>query len=91
MKVTVVKASWCPHCEEADRILSDLQVRDKYRDIPVEVIDEEKSPQEAAKYKYDKIPNFWVNNEMIFEGEPTEDLVKKALETAMRPKGSGGL
>ncbi len=92
MKVTLIKkASWCPLCEEAERILADLQTRDKYREIPVEILDEGKSPQEVARFQYSQLPNLWVGDQMIFEGQPSEELVRGALETALRPKGSGGL
>lgn len=92
MKVTLIKkASWCAQCEEAERILADLQTRDKYRDIPIEIIDEGKSPQAASGFQYQKLPNMWVGDQLIFEGEASEELVKEALETALRPKGSGGL
>ena len=56
---------------------------EKYRDIEIEIIDEDVSPKEAAAYQYRLVPNFWVGGEKALEGIPKIDSVQAVLDKAL--------
>lgn len=64
---------------------------DKYRDIEIEIIDEDLNPQEASAYQYRLVPNFWVGGEKALEGVPKLETVQAVLDKALEEEaGSGG-
>ncbi|PKK40632.1 hypothetical protein ABB02_00081 [Clostridiaceae bacterium JG1575] len=86
-EITYIKTSWCPYCKQADSILAVLRQKNKaYRDIPLRIIDEEESPQQAHHYSYRLVPNFWIGEEKLHEGVPSEAALREVLEAALDPK-----
>ncbi len=87
-KITYIKTSWCPYCRVAERMITKLQKKDeRYRDIEIEIIDEEANPEKASQYQYELVPNFWVNGKKVLEGVPKNDTVKAVLEAALEDTG----
>ena len=73
----------CPHCRRAKEMIAKLFERHpEYRDVPFVTVDEQKSPEEAEKYDYYYVPTFFVGDEKIMEGVPTEEAVERAFRTA---------
>lgn len=82
-KVTYIKTSWCPYCHKADKMLADLKANvERYRDVEIEIIDEDQNPQEAARYDYRLVPNFWVDGKKVLEGVPRIETVRTVLDLA---------
>lgn len=73
----------CPHCKRAEEMITNLCTsHPEYKKVPIVKIDETKEPELAAKYDYYLVPTFFVGEEKIAEGVPTEEGVEKAFKTA---------
>ncbi len=73
----------CPHCKRAAEMISELFERHpEYKEVPFVTIDEKKEPAVAESYDYYYVPTFFVGDEKIAEGVPTEEGVEKAFSTA---------
>ena len=83
--VTMFITDWCPHCDRAKMWIEELkQENPKYKDIKVEIVDEEKHPGISKKYDYYYVPTYYVEDNKIFEGGTTKDIVRKVFEEAMK-------
>lgn len=82
--ITYIKTAWCPYCAQADRFLEKLRAdKPAYRDLAIEVIDEDQDPAKAGEYDYRLVPNFWVDGEKVMEGIPTQALIRQVLDQAL--------
>lgn len=84
-KLYMVITSWCPYCKKSLMWMEELMTEnEEYKDLEIEVIDEEVSPTLASKYTYELVPNFHLNGEKIYEGAATrsdiEEVMKKTYE-----------
>lgn len=74
----------CPHSLLALSCLKDLQSREPYSKVKVELIDELSHPALAEKYDYYYVPTFYVGDKKVHEGHAecrdVEAVLKKALE-----------
>ena len=85
-KVTMFTMESCPYCREALRFIEELYKRDKrYRDIPIEKIDEIKHPEIANKYDYYYVPTFYVGERKAHEGAASLQAVKRVFDEALKP------
>lgn len=83
-KIIYIKTAWCPYCSLADKMIDkQMKKNEKYREIDIEVIDEEVNPEKASQYQYELVPNFWVNGRKILEGVPKMETVKAVLDAAL--------
>lgn len=83
--VTVLITDWCPHCKRAINWIEEVkQENPQYKDIKVEIIDEEKMPAKAKQYDYYYVPTYYVGNRKAFEGGTTKDIVCKVFEEASK-------
>lgn len=81
--ITVFITEWCPHCKRAIKWIDEVkQENPKYKDIKVDIIDEEKNPEVARKYNYHYVPTYYIGNRKVFEGGTTKDVVRKVFEEA---------
>ena len=82
-KLYLVIASWCPYCQRTLKWIDELiNENEKYKDLQIEVIDEEQNPQEAAKYSYKLVPNIHLQGKKIFEGAAVKEDIIEALDKA---------
>lgn len=89
-KLYMVITSWCPYCQRSLKWMENMMMEDeKYRDLEIEVIDEEQNPKAASKYTYELVPNFHLNDEKIFEGAATEKDVREVMEKAYKAQHGG--
>jgi glutaredoxin len=83
--ITVFITDWCPHCKRAATWIEEVKKENpQYKDIKVEIIDEEKHPEISQKYDYYYVPTYYVENQKIYEGGTTKDIVLKAFEEASK-------
>lgn len=76
---------WCPHCTKAKTWIEEVRLENpKYKDIKVEIIDEEKHPEISKEYDYYYVPTYYVENNKIYEGGTTKDIVRKVFEEASK-------
>jgi glutaredoxin len=82
--VNMFVTSWCPYCRKAYAMMEDLRKEDpKYRNVVVNIIDEEKDPDTAKKYDYYYVPTYFVNGEKVHEGVPTREIVRSVFDKAL--------
>lgn len=75
----------CPYCRQALLWMQELRQEDaRLAEVPVEVVDEAVHPDLADAYPYYYVPSFFLGREKLFEGVPTKETVRAALEAAMR-------
>lgn len=83
--ITVLITDWCPHCKRAINWIDEVkQENPQYKEIKVEIIDEEKMPAIAKQYDYYYVPTYYVGNHKAFEGGTTKDIVRKVFEEASK-------
>ncbi len=81
--ITVLITDWCPHCKRAINWIDEVkQENPQYKEIKVEIIDEEKTPEIAKKFDYYYVPTYFVGNRKAFEGGTTKEIVQKVFEEA---------
>ena len=78
------KMAGCPYCREADRFLEELKGENPaYRDIPMQVVFEEREPELAGQYDYYYVPTFYVDGVKRHEGALTRQKLKAVLDEAL--------
>ena len=83
-KVTMFIIASCPYCREAMCFIDELYKTDKrYRDVPLEQIDERKHPEIANKYDYYYVPTFYVGEKKAHEGASSLQAVKRVFDEAL--------
>lgn len=81
--IVVLITDWCPHSQRAIHWIDEVKEENpKYKDVKIEIIDEEKSPTIAEQYDYYYVPTYYVGDRKIFEGGTTKDIVRKVFEEA---------
>lgn len=82
--VFVLVTSWCPHCRRALSWIDELKKENpSYSKIEIKIIDEEREPEAARKYDYYYVPTFYVDDDKIFEGVPSKEIIKNVFEKAL--------
>lgn len=79
----------CPHCKKAFEMMEQLkQQHPEYKQVEIEVIEEEQEPEKTEGYDYWYVPTFFVGDEKIMEGVPKIELVEKMFQTALADEPS---
>ena len=85
-KITLFVIASCPYCREALRYMDQLYKTDeRYRDIPIEKIDENQHPEIASQYDYYYVPTFYVGERKVHEGASKPEDVKRVFDEALKP------
>ncbi len=75
--ITMFETSWCPHCKQAHKFMDELMNENpRYKDLKIQIIDEELEPEVANSYDYYYVPTYYLDSEKVHEGVPN----KKAIE-----------
>ena len=83
-KITMFVVENCPYCREALRFIDELYKTDKrYRDVPLEKIDENHHPEIANKYDYYYVPTFYIGEKKAHEGAASLKIVKRVFDEAL--------
>ena len=83
--LTFFYLSSCPYCRQADLMIAKFKSSaPEYAEVPIEKIEERQHPEVAEQYDYYYVPCFFLGKEKLFEGVPSEEEIKKVLDTAVR-------
>ena len=83
-KLTYFKLASCPYCRECDRFIEQLRGEyPAYRDIEIEIIDEDRQPDIAEKFDYYYVPTFFIGSKKLHEGASTKEKIKAVLDAAL--------
>lgn len=56
----------------------------QYREIEIQVIEEEQHQEIAAQYDYYYVPCYFIGKRKLFEGVPTPEHIRAVLEAALQ-------
>ncbi len=89
-KITMFHIQECRYCDFAKKAIVELREEEPmYRDIEIEMIDEDEHPEIIANYDYQAVPTFFIDQDKIFEAAlfmPYETIkggVKLAFDKAL--------
>ncbi|MBC8570350.1 glutaredoxin family protein [Zongyangia hominis] len=83
-KVKMMILDSCPYCHQAFAMMERLCAEhEEYREVDVEVIEESKEPEKIKGYHYWYVPTFFVGEEKVHEGVPTEEKVEAVYRAAL--------
>lgn len=83
-KITMFTMAGCRYCHEALRYIEELYKSDeRYRDIPLEKIDENEHPDIADRYDYYFVPTFYVGGKKMHEGAANLQAVRRVFDLAL--------
>ena len=84
-KLTMFVLEDCPYCKQAFAIQEQLcRQEPRYREIEIQVIEEEQHKDIAAQYDYYYVPWCCIGKQKLFEGVPTPEIIRNVLETALQ-------
>lgn len=73
MKLNMFMLTHCPYCKRASRIIDELKESNpKYKEIEIEMINEENDPR-ASQYDYYYVPTFFLGEEKLYEASKADD------------------
>ncbi len=82
--IIMFETSWCPHCRQAHKFMDELMHENpKYKELDIQVIDEELQPEIAKKFNYYYVPTYYLESEKIHEGVPNKDVIHTLFENAL--------
>lgn len=73
----------CPHSIRALNCLKELQGREPYSKVHVELVDELSRPDYADKFDYYYVPTFYVDGKKVHEGHAECSDVERVLKMAL--------
>lgn len=77
----------CPHCIRARKWIEELcQEDEKYKAIPLEIIDEAKDVEQANEYDYYYVPTFYDGHNKVHEGVASKEKIKKIFDNYLEEK-----
>ena len=84
-KLTMFVLEDCPYCKQAFAIQEQLcRQEPRYREIEIQVIEEEQHKDIAAQYDYYYVPCYFIGKQKLFEGVPTPKIIRNVLEAALQ-------
>ena len=82
--VKMMMLSTCPHCKKAFEMLDELKKEHpEYRDVEIEVIDEQQEEEKTKGYDYWYVPTFFVDDQKLHEGVPSIAAIEAVLKAAI--------
>lgn len=76
--------SWCPYCKKALSWMKELEAENPaYKDINIKIVDEEEETEIARKFDYYYVPTYFLNEEKLFEGVPTKEIIKGVYDKSL--------
>ena len=75
----------CPHCKKAFSLMEEIcREYPEYKAVKMEIIDERKQPDYAAKFDYYYVPTFYVGGVKMHEGSPTKEALLNIYAEAVK-------
>ncbi|MBR2540071.1 MAG: glutaredoxin [Mogibacterium sp.] len=89
-KITMFHIQECKYCDFAKKAIEELRAQHpEYRDVEIEMIDENAHPEIVENYDYWSVPSLFIGHDKIFEAalfmpyETVRDGVKLAFDTVL--------
>ncbi len=84
-EITLFYQEGCPHCQNARKMMEQIKkAHPEYGQITVKMVDEIKEPGLADQYDYFLVPTFYVGQEKLHEGVPTQEAVEAVFAAALK-------
>ena len=75
----------CPHCIRARNWMKDLYKENpKYKDIPIEIINEAIEVDLANSYDYYYVPTFFDGDQKLHEGVASKQIIQDIFDNYLR-------
>ncbi len=69
-KVTMFYLATCPYCRKAEQAILELtEEHPEYKEIEIEMIEEEMYPERTKGYDYWYVPTFFIGKEKLYEAQ----------------------
>ena len=88
-KITYFHLPSCPYCKNANKAIEELKAENpEYKNIEIDMIDENEHPEIIANYDYHAVPCMWIGDQKIYEANLFEkyaeckEQVRKVFEAA---------
>ena len=83
-KVIMFSLDSCPYCKRAIKMVEVLKQKNpEYKDVEIEIIDEDNRPDEYKGLTHELVPAYYVDGREVFNGVPNFDLIKEVLEKSI--------
>lgn len=83
-KLQLFYATWCPHCQNTLKWLDELKGENpNYENVDLEKIQYENEPEKMEGRDFYYVPTFYLGDDKIFEGVPSKEIIKDALDKAL--------
>jgi glutaredoxin len=69
----------CPFCRRAIEYINELNAKDVYGHVEIEMIEESEQPEIADREDYYYVPTFYADGEKVHEGGITREEVEAVL------------
>lgn len=84
-EVKMMVLDGCPYCRQAFQMMDELKSEHPdYRDVGIDVIEENREPEKTEGYDYWYVPTFFVGGKKIMEGVPTVEKVDEMFREALK-------
>ena len=83
-KLTLFIQDTCPFCRRALGYIDELKQRDEYKNIDIEVVDENVEKERADSYDYYYVPTFYLKDEKLHEGGIYQNEMKALFDDVLK-------
>ena len=84
-KITMFIIKSCPYCKAALGWMDELKEKNpEYKDLKIEIIDENENPEIADKYDYHYVPTYYVDGKKVHEGAANLRKINKVFKAALK-------
>ncbi len=84
-EITLFYQEGCPHCQNARQMVEQLTKDNaQYAQVPLKLVEETQEPDLANQYDYFLVPTFYVGQEKLHEGVPTQEAIEAVFAAALK-------
>ena len=82
-EIKMFVTSWCPYCQKARLFMEELyEENPNYRNLKIQIIDEELETEVAKQYDYYYVPTFYLEDDKFNEGAIGKEKIKELFDAA---------
>ncbi|MCL2814812.1 MAG: thioredoxin family protein [Oscillospiraceae bacterium] len=83
-KILMFTMAGCPYCRSARKWMDEILKSDeRYKAIPLEIVDENERPDISAKYDYNYVPTYYLDGKKVHDGAASFEIVKRVFDAAL--------
>ena len=83
-KVVMFSLDSCPYCKRAIKMVEALKQKNtEYKDVEIEIIDEDNRPDEYKDLTHELVPAYYVDEVEVFNGVPSFELIEEVLKKSI--------